>query len=1030
MELVPGTYEHLVTERLGQELTAVRPDLVELRRLDRADADVVLSRHIATLARRALRQVGTGEDALEKQVALANTIANAIAAAEPRAADAGDLARAAGDLLLGITTTTPIGTAPTTYRERPQTPLTMSALLVNGHGQPNIGGEVKSELASADQVDLLCAFIKWVGLRIVLPRLTEALDRGVRVRVLTTTYIGATERKALDELVRRGAEVRISFDTRTTRLHAKAWLFRRDSGLDTAYVGSSNLSRAALLDGLEWNVRLSAAEQPHLIDTFAATFDTYWADPGFELYDPERDGDRLDRSLAQERGVGSGPVLPIAVLDVRAYGYQQEVLDDLAAERTLHGRWHSLVVMATGTGKTVVSALDFRRLREAGTVRTLLFVAHRQEILDQSLSVFRQVLRQREVGELFVGGQVPRDWRVVFASVQSLSRAALPDPTHFDMVIVDEFHHAEASTYARLLDHVRPKVLVGLTATPERTDGLDIRRWFGGRTAVELRLWEALDRGVLSPFQYFGIHDDVSLDRLAWKRGGYDQVQLSGLYTGNDARVRLVLQALRDKVADARRMRALGFCVSVAHAEFMAQRFTEAGLPSRAITSKTADAERADALGALDRREVAVLFTVDLFNEGIDLPTIDTVLFLRPTESATVFLQQLGRGLRLSAEKDCLTVLDFVGSQNADFRFDLRYRAMTGLSRRDLPHQIEADFPTLPSGCHIELDRVAKEVVLANVRASLRVSKAGLARELRELGECTLDTFLADTGVELEDVYRQRAWGGWTGLRRAAGLEGSVEDAEDKRVGGAIGRLLHVDDTARLNRLELVAAGGPLPVDRLARMVAAGVWSVGGASAGGAGGDPVAAVTGRHLSAARRRELAELSRVLRERIHRVPPPLAVVPQQPLQVHARYTRAEALLAFGMADPGSFREGVKWFADEQADVFFVTLRKTEDHYSPTMTYADRAISPTVFQWESQSTTSTASPTGQRYVHHRERGSTVHLFLRETNVSDGAPPFLYAGTMRYVSHTGDRPMRITWHLDHPLPADVYQTAAVATG
>ena len=678
-----------------------------------------------------------------------------------------------------------------------------------------------------------------------------------------------------------------------------------------------------------------------------------------------------------------------------------------------------------------MSALDSRRLREAGTVRTLLFVAHRQEILNQSRSVFRQVLRQGDFGEMFVGGKVPDDWQVVFASVQSLNGAALLDPTHFDMAIVDEFHHAEANSYTRVLDRLRPKVLLGLTATPERFDGLDIRRWFGGHTAVELRLWEALDRGVLSPFQYFGIHDDVSLAGLAWKRGGYDQAKLSGLYTGNDVRVRLVLQAVWDKVADPGRMRALGFCVSVAHAEFMAQRFTEAGVPSPAITSRTADAERADALGALGRREVAVVFTVDLFNEGIDLPTIDTVLFLRPTESVTVFLQQLGRGLRLCPEKDCLTVLDFVGSQNADFRFDLRYRAMTGLSRRELPDQVEVDFPTLPSGCHIELYRDLKQQVLANVQAALRVSKTVLARELRELGECTLGEFLDGTGVELEDVYRQRAWGGWTGLRRAAGLEASVEDPQDKRVSGALGRLLHVDDSARLDRLDLVAAGEPLPVDRLARMVAAGVWSVGGASADGPARDPVAAVAGRPLPAARRRELAELSRVLRERIHRVPPPLAVVPQQPLQVHARYTRTKAVLAFGMADPNSFREGVKWFPDERADVFFVTLRKTEDHYSPTTMYADRAISPTVFQWESQSTTSTESPTDQRYVHHRERGSTVHLFLRGTNVSDGAlgaPPLLYAGTMRYASHTGDRPMRITWHLDHPLPADVYPTAAVA--
>ncbi len=1036
-EVAPGVYEHLVTRGLAGQLARLDPDLVDRAGLDEADAHTVLTRHIAGLASRALRQVGTGPDALARQVELANRLTQAIVDAAPRAATVEDFADRTAELLMDVHAPGVLAFRPRARRqrvERPETPLSASALLVNGHGQPRIGHEVVLELASAIGVDLLCAFIKWEGLRILLARLEEISARGVPVRVLTTTYIGATQRRALDALVGLGAEVRISYDTRSTRLHAKAWLFRREHDLTTAYVGSSNLSRTAMIEGLEWNVRLSAAEQPHLIDTFTATFDSYWADPSFEPYDPGRDGDRLDRALAVERGGSSDQPLEIAALDVRPYGYQQEVLDTLSAEREVHDRWRSLVVMATGTGKTVVAALDYARLREAGTVRSLLFVAHRAEILRQSRSVFRQVLRRGDLGELLVGGDIPQQWEVVFASVQSLARSPLPDPAHFDMVIVDEFHHAEADSYARLLDHLRPKVLLGLTATPERTDGQDIRHWFDGHTAVELRLWEALDRGVLAPFQYFGIHDDVALGQLAWKRGAYDQRELSNLYTGNDHRLRLVLQAVRDTVADPGRMRALGFCVSIAHAEFMARRFTEAGIPSLAITSQTSDVERAGALAALADRKVLVLFTVDLFNEGIDLPAIDTVLFLRPTESATVFLQQLGRGLRLSPDKACLTVLDFVGAQHAKFRFDRRYRALTGAARGELVHQIEQDFPTLPSGCHIQLDRVAKQVVLDNVRASLRVGRPELAAELRALGDASLGEFLDRTGVDLEDLYRRKTWGGWTGLRRAAGLDKAADASgdrdeqdgpDDAAVGSAIGRSLHVDDPVRLDRLAATLADPTgQPADRLQRMVDAGVWRV--------DAEPLPPQD-RHLSGPRRRELAELVGVLRERIHRVTLPASVGVRAPLRVHARYSRNEAALAFGIADPSQLREGVKWFPEDQADVFFVTLHKTETHYSPTTMYADRAISPSVFQWESQSTTRADSPTGQRYVHHRERGSTVHLFLRETKTADGdlgAPPYLYAGTMTYVAHTGDRPMRITWHLDHPLPADVFHAAAVAAG
>ncbi len=1040
-ELAYGAYEHLVTEGLDQRLKEVEPARLARGRLDPADAHETLSRHIAALTRRALRSAGGDKnaDAVARQVIMANRIAEAIATIAPQTSDREDLVASSHDLLLAIASP-PVPPALPRFPDRPLVPLSASALLVNGRDQPSIGHEVVRELASADQVDLLCAFIKWYGVRLVDQAIGELMRRGGRLRVLTTTYLGSTERRALDRLVELGAQVRISFEARTTRLHAKAWLFRRDTGLNTGYVGSSNLSRTALVDGLEWNVRLSAADQPHLLDTFAATFDGYWDDPAFEEYLPERDGARLDDALAHERGGPTDLPIEIATLEVRPWGFQTEVLDDLDAERLVHSRWRNLVVMATGTGKTVVAALDYRRLSVAARANSLLFIAHREEILRQSLSVFRQVMRDGAFGELYVGGATPREWQHVFASVQSLNRAALGDidPTRFDMVIVDEFHHAEAPTYARLLNHLQPKVLLGLTATPERADGRDVTQWFEGHVASELRLWEALERQLLAPFHYFGVHDDVSLEQLRWRRGrGYDESELSNVYTGDDARVRLILSALRDKVPDIGAMRAVGFCVSIAHAEFMAARFQSAGIASLAVTSASPPELRHHARRALVSGSVKVLFTVDLFNEGVDIPAIDTVLFLRPTESATVFLQQLGRGLRLADGKACLTVLDFVGAQNAEFRFDLRYRALTGVSRRRLADEAEQGFPTLPAGCNIHLDHVVTSLVLQNLRSSLRVNWHSLAAELRRLGPTTtLAELLGETGVDLTDLYRRDKGGGWAGLRRAAGIDQSEAATGDDALGRAIGRLLHIDDPERLTHMRLFLGSGqaahPSASPREHRhreMLRIALFGPGSLAS-----SAEEQLQGLDLHPARRDELVELADVLHKRIRRVTRPVDPAGSLPLHVHARYSRDEALAAFGDHHAARYmREGVRWIESANADVFFVTLRKTEAHYSPTTMYADRAITPVLFQWESQSTTTERSPTAARYRQHRERGSSVHLFLRESKQSDdalGAPAYLYAGPMAYVEDQGERPLRITWRLDDPLPADVFHLAKTTAG
>lgn len=954
---------------------------------------------------------------LARQVEIVNRIAELIGDLVPEAADPDELVEAAEELL-GIARGRDAA-GQVRFPPRPVVPLTGSALLVNGRGQPEIGHELKRELASADRVDLLCAFVKWNGVRVLAEAIEEFVARGGQLRVVTTTYIGATDRLALDRLAAMGADIRISYDTRTTRLHAKAWLFHRASGLSTAYVGSSNLSQAALSHGLEWNVRLAQAEQPHLIDTFAATFDDYWGDPSFEPYDPTRDAERLDRALTVERSGERSVVIDFAHVDIRPYTYQRDILDELAAERHIHDRWRNLVVMATGTGKTMVAALDYRRLRDAGQATSLLFVAHREEILRQSMLTFRQVLRDATFGELYVGGSRPEEWRHVFASIQSLHINPLPQPDAFDMVIVDEFHHAEAATYRRLLSAVQPKVLLGLTATPERTDGQDIKHWFGGRIAAELRLWEALERGLLAPFQYFGVHDGTDLSGIGWRRGqGYDVRQLSGVYTGDDRRVAIVLETLQRKIGNVGSMRAIGFCVSIEHARFMATRFTQAGIPSVAVTAQSSPEERANSLRDLRERRVNAVFTVDLFNEGVDVPEIDTVLFLRPTDSATVFLQQLGRGLRLANDKPCLTVLDFVGHQHKRFRFDRRFRALTGASRTGIAREIEQGFPTLPAGCVIDLDRDVRRLVLENVRQALNINWRDLGRELRDLGDVSLARFLEETGLDVEDLYRRRQ--GWAHLRHTAGFEATEPD---QQLGRAFGRMLHIDDVERLTFLSEVLKGGTPQSPREVRVLAmldAMLWG---------GAQPVSGMEARlaQLSGSRAAELGELVDVLRSRIRHLAPPMDAA--VPLHVHAHYSKNEALAAFGVDRPANVREGVKYVEEHKADLFFVTIDKSEDHYSPTTLYHDRAISETLFQWESQSTLRSTTATARRYISGQ---STVHLLIRKSKRDEGlgAPPYTYAGPMQYVSHEGERPIRFVWRLEHPLPPEVFHYAKTTAG
>lgn len=1027
--LLEGLYESLITRALENRLVGLSNLDVQRGVIDEADEPDVLARHVRDVTLRALRR----ERHAGRRLALVNRLVAELGSPD-------DALPSVGQLLAVVMPAAP-GNVVRALRERPSTPLSEAALLTNSPGEPGVGHEIRAELASADRVDVIMAFVKWYGLRLFEDRLKSVSERGVPLRIITTTYMGVTERAALDRLVRDfGAQVKVQYDGQRTRLHAKAWLFRRNTGFDTAYVGSSNLSRAAMLDGVEWNVRLSSVSTPPLLQKFHATFDTYWNDPTFESYDPGADRDKLDDALAEAAGkrLSDRVTLTLSGLEVRPYAYQQEMLDQLEVERVVHDRHQNLLVAATGTGKTVVAALDYRRVAaDTPTLPELLFVAHRREILQQSLRTYREVLGDANFGELYVDGRRPERWEHVFASIQSLSAYGITNiPAEaYRVVVIDEFHHAEAKTYRRILDHLKPRELLGLTATPERGDGLDVRTFFGGRTAAELRLWDALRADLLTPFHYFAVADGMDMTRVNWKAGAYDPDQLSNLFTGNDARARIVLRAVRDKVADLTAMKALGFCVSRDHARYMTRVFNEAGIQAATVLGDTASSDRDAAVHRLRDGAVQVVFTVDVFNEGVDVPAINTVLFLRPTESSTVFLQQLGRGLRRAKDKAVLTALDFVGHHRTEFRFDQRFRAMTGSTRGALERDIEQGFQFLPPGTQIVLDRQSQKLVLDNIKSQVTNRWPNITSELRSHPTDDLGTFLDDSGVELADVIRGDR--SWARVRREAGLEVPQEGPTEVALLKRVRALCHVDDRERADAyLTWLRDDSPRydsadPMLRAyGRMLFFSLWPDGGGfDSYRAGLDALC------QEPAVREDLRAVIGLGLERAQRVAiRPPGQLGMRPLRVHARYTREEIVAALDYASidgrkPISLQQGVFFSSAANADTFLVTLHKSEADYSPTTMYQDYAISPELFHWESQSVTTVASKTGQRYLNHRANGSHVLLFTRPQKVSafgTGAP-YLFLGEADYVEHRGERPIAITWHLRTPMPAADFTAASV---
>lgn len=1041
-----GIYESLITDTLKNRLDNIDRNefyIADQKKLDADEAVHFLAMHLGGAIKNALKLIKAEKKDLlvSKQIEISNNILKYLTQEISNYEFTEDLVYVEGLILEGV-----LDKLNSDYSDvklhlseiMPLTRLTQSELFTGGNVGLSLDAELKKEIRSSDRIDLLVSFIKWKAIVILRDAFVEFTKRGGKLRIITTTYMGATDAKAIDELSKLpNTEIKVSYNNSNERLHAKAYLFFRNSGYHTGYIGSSNFSRSALTDGLEWNVKVTTKEIPHIIDKFQKTFESYWNNAEFELYD-ESKLQLLDDAL-QNNKLGKATLEVVRFFDLKPYHYQSEILEKLKVERTVHNSYKNLIIAATGTGKTMIAAFDFKRFFTENPNAKFLFVAHRIEILKQALHTFRNVLKDQNFGELYGNGYEPRYKIAVFATVQTLSNldfSVYSTKNYFDYIILDEAHHGQASTYQKIINYFEPKILLGLTATPERMDGKSILPDFNNKIAAEIRLPDALNNKLLCPFQYFGISDSIDYSQVKWNKGKYDSAELTRIYTANDIRIADIIKNLNNYTKDIHSVSAIGFCTSIEHAKFMKHKFELAGLKAEYLVSENSS-KREEFIHQFMTKKINYLFVVDIFNEGIDIPQIDTVLFLRPTESLTIFLQQLGRGLRLSDDKDVLTVLDFVGQARDEYDFENKFRALIGKTNTTVLKEIEQDFPHLPLGCSIVLEKKAKDYILENIRKATTNNKRQLISKIQKFQEhthleLTLSNFLSFYNLRLQQVYKNYSF---SELIEEA-LQKSFDKTNHANYKSMLSNKLIATESLSYFKFILELIHHNFELEKLlqsgnTKLLATMLFYDFYQSASkemtleegirkiGANKDMV-------------KELREFISLKIDLINYEEFPLEDLSFTfPLKLHSRYTRDQILVAMRLStveSKSSSREGVAENKSLNCEALFVNLKKSEEDFSPTTMYDDYAINESLFHWQSQNQTADTSEKGKSYIQQHQTNKTILLFVRESKTdADGfTKGYVFVGPVNFVESTGSKPMSITWKLEKEMPHFLWQESA----
>lgn len=1029
MELTQGVYENIINNEILNNIKELKDSSVKKLPIDKEESSAILSSYFSKLLKQKLDE----NNSTEENINLINTLIRNFSDTDEEIISDNE------NYLAEVISNQKKVEQTASHSEtiRPETGFLYSSLFTGRGSKIPLYSEIKKDIESSDEIYFIISFLKLSGLNLIYEDLKRFCSQpGHRIKIITTTYCGITESKAVQRIAELpNTEIRISYNTKKECLHAKSYIFIRNSGCSTAYIGSSNLSKSAQTEGLEWNIRVTNAENEHIINAARATFETYWNNPDFEEY---KTGDeeklRKELKLAKTGGISFEHLQQYTILP-----HQKKILEKIQVEREQNGNYKNLVVAATGTGKTVISAFDYRRFCNNEKSHKLLFIAHRKEILEQSIKTYRSVLNDANFGELWFSLYKPVNGIEnlflsvdMFASRWNETFSKLPED-YYDFIVIDEAHHSTALSYRELFKHFKPKVLLGLTATPERMDGTSLLPDFGGKITAEIRLPEALEQGLLSPFQYYCISDDTDLtDESLWSGGKYIDSKLSARLCTKQ-RTALIAKTLNYYLADEHKVKALCFCTDKEHAKYTAENLRIAGLKSDYLVSDDSiqfKDKRKEIVNKLRRGEINYLCVVDIFNEGVDIPEVDTVLFLRPTKSLTIFLQQLGRGLRLCPEKEVLTVFDFVAHVNKKFDFESRFRALLkkGDNGIDIKKQIQEGFVLLPPGCSIMMEQKARDYVLQTISAAIYTSKKLIQTIQSYSSVPTLGEFITDIHQDVRLIYKGKNC--WTSLLRAAEKITYQDDEITQLLTSNITKLTHLNSASYLRFIlkilnekeELVCTSKTEE-----KYLYIFCYNLFYKKADKSGPETNMSSLPSLLKKLKdyplfEKEIRELVEYKLDNLEIVTEPLSQELDPGIEAYGCYNRNEILTLFNIPETMKSLSFTQQSGivpvENNTELFFVTLNKSEKEFSPTSMYKDYVISEHKFHWQSQNK-DTIKGSGNRYINQKENGKKFILFVRETK-TDGygnTNPFYCFGYLDFITSCGEKPMSIEWEVKKPI-------------
>ena len=903
--------------------------------------------------------------------------------------------------------------------------LTSPYLITNDKtAKSNFFKNLKFELQTADSFHFMVSFIRNSGLQLLLNPLESFRVRQKKGRILTSVYMNITQPSALRKLLEQEHIETKVYMSSSESFHTKAYLFERHIHRNSsALIGSSNISHAALISGEEWSVKVPRVNSVDIYDRAIERFEKLWVSDRtvplteeliseYEEYlnsctslqkpEPIKSFDSIDRSHASQPS-NSAPLSPNKM--------QQEALTNLHNSRK-RGDKRAVAIAATGTGKTFLAAFDAHQFG----AKRVLFLAHRDELLESAITTYSAVFDEDDLCGKFTGKVKQTNKRFLFSTVQTLSRESTLAgfaQDAFDYIVVDEFHHAQADTYQRIIDHFTPKFLLGMTATPERMDGRDVLKLCDYNIVCDIRLKEALSLGLLAPFHYFGVADETvdyeGVERS--KNGQYVEAQLVNRLN-TVRRVDYIIEQMERFGFKKQQRCVLGFCINREHADFMSQSFNAKGIVSTVLTGFTEPRERQSAIKNLQdsSHPLEVIFTVDIFNEGVDIPKLNILLFLRPTESSTIFIQQLGRGLRKSAGKEYVTVLDFIGNYQNSYMVPL---ALSGeSSRRDfdkssLKRAVSHEFSDLPAGCYVELDEIAKDKIISKLD-SIRLDRADYLKQLylqfkKELGSSPeiLDFFTSESAPN-PNFFFSKFGSLYKTKIKCGDKEGNQQELSNKvylqEVAERLESLTPIkwpyefvillisleqkSDVITVQDIEgclnnyfnqSISSEQHTPLINSAMQSLSMKhknmdWSFGSVE------------DGQFVVDQKFMALVDIDgfphQYVSDRIHfglknfrRNFKPAVFLGSGSRFIHYQnYTRNDIqFLSQDTAARGSWREGVKRVGSDY--FLFINLNKDQD-VDTHLHYKDYFLDPSTFHWQSQNQTSHSSKVGQDYIHHKEK------------------------------------------------------------